>query len=381
MRVKLTPAYITTAAADPGADRSIFWDLIQPGFGLMVTRAGAKSFVVQYRANGSSRRMTISGKLTLKAARKQAKALQGQIATGSDPVVEKRRKAERATGTVRAVAELYLRREGNRLRTIDQRKAILERLVYPKIGAHPIADVRRSEIVKLLDAIADTRGPVMAARTYEVIRRLMTWHAGRTDDFRSPIVRGMWTAEKRSRERILTNDEVRQVWCAAETALPFGALVRFILLTATRRNEAARLPWGEITGDEWLLPAARHKNKRDHLIPLTAAAVDVLDALPRIGPFAFTTDGVHPISGFSGMKMRFDRACGVTGWTLHDLRRTSRSLMSQAGVNPDHAEIAIGHKLPGIRGTYDRYAFKAEKRQAFEALAKLIDQIVGKCPR
>src|ERR1700704_623572 len=117
MQVKLTPNYIATAAAQSGADRTIFWDTTQPGFGFMITRAGAKSYVVQYRANGSSRRATIDGRLSLKDARKRAKILQGQVATGGDPVLEKRRKSELVTGTVRAVAELYLKREGGRLRT------------------------------------------------------------------------------------------------------------------------------------------------------------------------------------------------------------------------------------------------------------------------
>jgi integrase len=380
MQVKLTEAYIATAAANLGADRTIFWDIAQPGFGLMVTRAGAKSYVLQYRANGSSRRATIDGRLSLKAAKKQAKILHGQVATGGDPVLEKRRKAELATGTVHAVAELYLKREGGRLRTAGQRKAILERLIYPKIGSRPIADIRRSEIVKLLDQIADQRGPVIAARTFEIIRKIMNWHAGRSDTFRTPIVRGMWTVDKKTRQRVLSEDELRRVWLTSETTPgPFGALIQFILLTATRRNEAACMRWDELVGDEWTIPASRYKNKPgqsyDHLIPLSARAREVLDMLPLMGAFVFTTDGLHPISGFSGMKSRFDKQCGVPGWTLHDLRRTARSLMSQAGVPPDHAERAIGHVIGGIRGTYDRHAFKAEKRAAFEALAALIAEI------
>jgi integrase len=380
MRIKLTPDYVTSAVPDDRVDRTIFWDTAQPGFGLMVTKAGAKSYVVQYRANGSSRRATIDGRLSLKDARKRAKILQGQVATGGDPVLEKRRKAELATNTLRAISEAYLKREGRRLRTADQRSDTLARLVYPKIGARPIAEIRRSEIVKLLDQIADDRGPVMAARTFEIIRKIMNWHAGRSDTFRTPIVRGMWTTEKRARQRILSEDELRRVWLTAAAPGPFGALIQFILLTATRRSEAACMRWDELADDEWTIPSSRYKNKPgqpyDHLIPLSAAARAVLERLPRMSAFVFSTDGVHPVSGFSTMKQRFDQQCGVTGWTLHDLRRTARSLMSQAGVNPDHAERCLGHVIGGIRGTYDRHAFKAEKRAAFEALAALIAEIV-----
>jgi integrase len=381
MRIKLTPNYIATAAADAGVDRTIFWDTAQPGFGFMITKAGARSYVLQYRSNGSSRRLTISGKLSLKDARKQAKILQGQIATGGDPVLEKRRKAELATGTVRAVAEAYLKREGKQLRTLVLRRSTFERLIFPKFGSRPIADIRRSEIVRLLDQIADDRGPMAAAHTFEALRRLMNWHAARSDDFRSPITRGMWTTQKQPRTRILSEGELRSIWNAADDMPgPFGLFIQFALLTASRRGEAADMRWDEIDGDEWLIPSSRYKNapsrNYSHLVPLTSAARSVLARLPRLGAFVFSSGDDRPISSFSFLKRQIDVRSGVKNWRLHDLRRTSRSLMSQAGVPPDHAERAIGHVIGGIRGTYDRFAFKVEKRAAFEKLAALIKEIV-----
>lgn len=93
--------------------------------------------------------------------------------------------------------------------------------------------------------------------------------------------------------------------------------------------------------------------------------------------FVFTTDGANPISGFAKFKLAFDKACGVTGWRLHDLRRTARSLMSQAGVPTDHAERCLGHVMPGVRGVYDRYEYLDEKREAFDRPAALIKRIVA----
>src|SRR5262245_46701380 len=105
----------------------------------------------------------------------------------------------------------------------------------------------------------------------------------------------------------------------------------------------------------------------------------VLGERPRIGncDYVFTTAARRPISGFSTFKLRFDIACGVKDWTLHDLRRTARSLMSRAGVNPDTAERCLGHVIAGVRGVYDRYQYEAEMRRAFEALATQIDKIVN----
>jgi integrase len=270
---------------------------------------------------------------------------------------------------------------------------VLERLVYKEVGDRPITDIRRSEIIRLLDRIEAGElkdkdgdpikgGPVMADRTLAVVRKIMNWHATRSDDFRSPIVRGMARTKpkERTRSRTLTDHELRAVWKAAGDGKgPFPALVKFLLLTAARRSEAAGLSWAEIDDADWTLPAARNKTKLDLVRPLNEAAQAVLDAQPEIDgcPYVFTTDGRAPLSGFSKFKRDFDKACGVTGWTLHDLRRTARSLMSRAAVNSDHAERCLGHVIGGVRGTYDRHEYYDERKQAFEALAAQIERVVN----
>jgi integrase len=130
----------------------------------------------------------------------------------------------------------------------------------------------------------------------------------------------------------------------------------------------------ELMGMEWVIPAERYKNKIDHLIPLSQAA---LALLPEAGEWMFSSSGAGPISGFSDHKRRFDEACGVRDWRLHDLRRTARTFMSRAGVLADHAERCLGHVIPGIRGVYDLHEYAAEKRQAFEALAAQVERIVN----
>ena len=134
----------------------------------------------------------------------------------------------------------------------------------------------------------------------------------------------------------------------------------------------------EISGTDWTIPQARYKTGLELVVPLSPAAIAILDNTPRIGrDFVFTNDGKRPIRGFTHFKRVFDDICGVTDWTLHDLRRTARSLMSRAGVQSDHAERCLGHVLPGIRGTYDKHEYRDEKRLAFEALASLVERIVN----
>jgi integrase len=379
---ELTPAFVAKAGADEGAERTVFWDERLPGFGLMVTAAGHKSWVVQYRHGHASRRMTIDGVLSLDKARKEARGILGEVAKGRDPLGERRKEAAMADNTLQRIAEDYFSREGKKLRSMDQRRAALERLVFPKLGARQIDDIKRSDIARVLDHVEDAAGPVQADHVLAYLRRIMTWHASRSDDFRSPIIRGMARTKpkERARDRILTDDELRAIWKAAEGSTgPWGAFVRFLLLTATRRNESARMVRAELSKGDWMIPAGRYKTKGDVVLPLSAAARALLDGLPQIDkcPYFFTTDGKRAIAGFSKAKKDFDKACGVTGWTLHDLRRTARSLMSRAGIAADIAERCMGHVIPGVRGVYDRHKYRDEMLQAFEALAAQIDRIIN----
>jgi integrase len=383
MRAKkaLTDRTIRALKPAPAGKRRLVWDAQVPGLGVRVTDTGAKTFVLVIRypgdRNPTPRALGAYGAMTLEAARTRGREWLAAIGNGIDPKV---REAARRADSLQAIVDAYLKRE-SQLRTIDQRRAILQRLVLPRFGARPIEDIRKGEIVALLDRIEDKNGPAMAQYTLATLRRLFTWHAGRSDDFRSPIVRGMGRVKpsEQRRQRVLDDDEIRALWRAAEaTPSVFGYFVRFLLLTAVRRNEAAAMRRSEVVGDDWIIPPQRYKTNLELVIPLSSAARAVLAKIPQIGSsdFVFTTDGKVPISGFSRFKRAFDLACGVSGWTLHDLRRTGRSLMSRAGVPSDHAERALGHVIGGIRSTYDRYEYYQEKKHAFAAVAAQIERIL-----
>ena len=413
------PAKVLTAVSvrntKPTGRRREIPDAGCAGLHLVVQPSGAKSWAVRYRIGGQTRKLTLGpvlekdasdlppalgNALTLAGARKLATEALFEVRQGSDPAATKKEAKRKARAapivrddpTLGDVVEDYLRREGKRLRSADQRRATFDRLILPVLGDRPVAEIRRSEIIRLLDDVEENRGPVMADTVLAVLRRLMNWYASRSDDFRSPIVRGMARTKPRehARERTLTDDELRAIWRAADADPgPFGAMVQFILLTAARRNEAADMTRAELTGADWTIPAERYKGKRDHVVPLGAAAQHVLQRVLRDGSeYVFTTGkrrigrpttkaGERPISGFSKFKRRFDKASGVTGWGLHDLRRTTRSLMSRTGVPSDHAERCLGHVIGGVRGIYDRHEFYDEKKRAFQLLARQIEQIVS----
>jgi integrase len=400
---KLTATFVENATVKPGAKKTVYWDEALPGFGLAVTCGGHRSYVVQYRAGhgraGTDRRMTLRcDVLKLDDARKEAKAILGQVAKGGDPLGERKREEAKAENTLRTIVENFLDREGRNLRSAAEQRATFERLVFPRLGTRQIGEIKRSEIVSLLDKIEDENGPRMATLTLAYLRRAMNWHAARVDDFRSPIVRGMARGVVGKRDRILDDDELRALWRASlGWDHPYSHMLRFIVLTATRRDEAADMSWNEMEkADLWLIPAGRYKTKLDFEVPLSGAAMKTLNAVTRLSKrVVFTTDGENPISGFSKFKIAFEAkmlselrklaserdadpdAVKLERWTVHDLRRTARSLMTRAGVAPDHAERCLGHVIGGVRGVYDRHGYRDEKRVAFEALAGLVNRVVS----
>jgi integrase len=347
----------------------------------------------------------IHGTITADQARTLAKRRAGEVAHGKDPKgdrEETRAEAKRLKAadenTVDAILDKFETRYANHLRSGGQIKDAFARLVRPRIGSKAINDLKRRDIVDMLDAIQDENGPVMADRVLAHVRKAFNWWMVQDEEFKSPIVRGMARTKprERSRKRTLTDDEIRDVWTALEHLggpACYPAYVRHLLLTMTRRTESSRLHSTEIKDALWIIPADRYKNKQDHAVPLSAMALQNLKSVSTSPArqneyFVFsTTGGKKAFSGFSKSKAELDRViakarkaagrAAMPKWTLHDLRRTARTLMSRAGVSDDHAERAMGHIISGIRGTYDRYEYLEEKRKAFEALAQLVGMILN----
>jgi integrase len=351
------------------------------GFSARRWDTGAISYSLRYRTrNGERKRFLIGthGNVTPDEARKIAKQRAGEVAGGLDPVAEKKIAEAVAGNTVSVVWDEYAKRELAKKRSAKHQKGAFDRLVRRRIGDRSIYELRRADMVKLLDVIEDNHGPVMADRMLSYLARAFRWQQVRDEDFISPIISGMsrTKAKELARERVLTDEELRAIWKATEQGT-FGALIHFLLLTAARRSEAAEMTWSELDGATWTLPASRNKTKTELVRPLSKAALAILTELPRNGGYVFAV-GSKPMTGFTARKAKLDAASGVTDWTIHDLRRTARSLMSRGAVLADHAELCLGHVLSGVRATYDRHQYFDEKAAAFEALATLVNTITEK---
>jgi integrase len=357
---------------------------------LVVQPSGAKSFAVRFRINGETRKLTLPNGVGLAAARKLAADAMLQVSQGIDPcVVKKAAKAEAAGAakdTLASICAQYFSDPRSRaLRSARERERTINRLVPTKLANRAIGSITRRELTELLDTIEQNNGQRTADKVLAILRRVWRWNQHRDDQFNSfPFIpeMGRYPAGERQRERTLGDDELARVWDAAGKAGVYGALLKFLLLTSARLREAANMTWDEIGNDHiWELPKSRNKVKTQPLArPLSQAALDVLASLPRLGHYVFTLDGRHAFSAFSRSKKSFDAQCGVSGWVVHDLRRTSRSLMSRAGVPVDHAERVLGHVIGGVRGVYDRHLFHREKKDALERLAAEINRVVNPPP-
>ena len=339
---------------------------------------GVKSFVaVALNPDGKRIWSTIGAAdaMSIAEARTRARAMLTRVRAGL-PAVEVQGE------TFGAVIANWLKRHvvAKALRSRPEIERLLRVHVLPVWGEREFVLIGRSAVAALLDQVEDGHGARQADYVLNIVRSIMNWYATRHDGYNPPIVRGMrrQSPTAQARARILSDDEIRAIWLAAETAGAYGAIIRLLLLTSQRRAKVISIRWTDLQDSEWIIPREpREKDSAGSLL-LPDAAVAIIRAQAPIGgnPYIFAGRGDGPVNGFSKSKARFDEACGVTGWRLHDLRRTARSLMSRAGVRPDIAERVMGHAISGVEGVYDRHSYRPEKGDALRRLAALIGDIV-----
>jgi integrase len=376
------------------------------GFGVRVTAAGARAFILNYRLRGREHRFTIGAWPDWSALRavREARNLRQRVDRGENPL--KDRAPIPATKSVSSVIDdfmtRYVRSKERLLRSADQIQSAFDRLVKPRIGKIGVYELRRSHVAEMLDRVEDEAGPVQADRVRAYLRKALSWYAERDDEFNlnAAFVRVGPRAnpKERARTRVLSDDELRVIWPLLAEAGTFGAMLKTLLLTAQRRDEVANMSWKEISTDGiWTIPAERYKTKRPNHVPLSNAALAVIEAQPKLDgcDYVFPSRSQTPFSGFGKSKAAFDKLVHkalqeraklgtkiepLPNWTLHDLRRTAKTLMVRAGVRPDISERVLGHVIAGVEGTYDRHSYADEKRDALEKLAAMIERILNPLP-
>jgi integrase len=453
----------TVAQAKAGQKRREIADGGCAGLYLCVHPSGQKSWAVRFRSpierddkgQRKAKKLTlgtvaevdsndapeIGRPLTLSQARTLATAALDKVRRKIDPTHERRAdvlkiktEAVKGDGTIDAAMTEFLQRyRGKKKQGIRESTRLLtatffglkrdpdnngewiktKRGVLASWSGRPLASISKSDVIALVEKIHDGKHGVKANRTLTTLKTFFHWALKRDMLAISPAALVDAPAAEKSRERFLTDVELKALWNAAgDYSYPYGDLVRLLILTGARRDELRKAPWSEFVLEKvgwlpeveyqldaglWKLPADRAKNGREHWVPLVPAVVDILGGLHRIKPtkgkpaLLFTMTGDTPFSALSGAKVRLDARmltelkrinpkAKLEPWTLHDLRRTFTSGLQRLGFPIEVTEACTNHvsgTLRGVAGTYARYKYLREKTEALQAWAHYVDNLAN----
>jgi integrase len=360
-----------------------------------LSHGGTRSWHVQFYEGGKPRRKKLGDypAMSAREARKLASDFDVKGAIASN-----------AHGTLAAVAAEYLRRyvvEKKQLRSHAEIKRCIDKYVLsPKLilankllANKPFGEIGRSEINMILDLVQKdaTKGSRNGARQADlvlaILSKMMRWYAANHDDYVSRVVPGMNRADAVARTRILDENEIRALWGAGHGQ--FVSLCKMLLLTAQRLGKVRTMRWADIDikDDTWTIPTEDPREKKHAgKLRLPRIALDIINSQPQFigNPYIFAASrrGAGP-ADFSKSKRALKKLQlkPADPWTLHDLRRTAKSLMARAGVSWHISERTLGHVIKGVEGVYDRYDYDAEKADALNRLAALIETIVAEPSR
>lgn len=422
---KLTDLFVDRVKP-PACGRDEYFDAVFGGLALRVTDRGHKSWSLFYRIGGRLRRFTIGNYPPIKPAqaRREADEALERVRQGIDPAVEK--KIRRTSplpenDTFGILSQYYLEnyaRKNTASSMYKETKRIIERDVLPVWRDRPVSGITRRDVIGLIDGIASRGAEVQANRVLARLKALFNWAVEKDRLKLSPITGMRPPTKEYTRDRALTDDELRWFWTASETiGWPFGPLAKLLLLTGQRRDEVGGLEWPEIdvVKKTWTIPRAKAKNSRAHEVQLSAAAIEVLRSIPHVdNSLVFTTTGDTPVSGFARAKRRLDAAMikarrhslglpekdadlrkslgiadskplpvEIPGWILHDLRRTVATGMARLGVQPHVVDKVLNHtsgKIRGVAAVYNRFEYLKERRVALDAWGGYVTDLVTPAP-
>jgi integrase len=391
--MKLTAAAVRSADIPPGKSEAIFFDDDVPGFGLRVREGGSRSFVFQYKLGTKQRRMALGTATALNfgATRKTAETLYARVKLGQDPAGEKNHARLKATETFEAVARQHLedKRKEMRPRSYSQVERHLLKHAKP-LHKLQFEKISRQDIAACVRSVRDNSGVPNGNRVSSSLSGLFSWAINEGLVENNPAI-GLKRPKEKTRERVLEAAELRLIWKSLEDD-HYGAIIKLLMLTGQRASEIAGLRWSEMRGQAFLLPADRTKNGREHLVPLSGLALEIIakhpnrqtpEGEPRDLMFGYAKG---PFSGWSGCKETLDALMkkandgkAIPHWTPHDLRRSFATHSAEIGIQPHIIEAVLNHisgHRAGVAGIYNRATYDAEKKTALDRWAEHLITVV-----
>jgi integrase len=357
------------------------YDATVRGLGIRIAVSGTKTWFVMRRVNGRMVRASLGRypSISLNNARKKAVDTISQMDEGTLPRTSDADRFEQ-------VFEEWLKRDQITNRRRHTVELALRKYACPAFKGMKVDTVRKADIIRLLDKIADNGAPIQANRVLAYLRRFFNWCLERDIISGSPVFGIKPPNKEHSRERVLSHEELRAVWAGADQmGYPFGPMIQLLILTGQRLNEVATAPWQEfdLGMTEWKLPGTRTKNGRAHNVHLTPAALDIISQLPKMdgSGLLFTTTGTTPISGFSRAKKKLDSLSGTSDWTFHDLRRSFATHATEAlGCSPVVVDKILNHvsgSVKGVAAIYQRGEYLEERKEALEKWEAFVLDCIG----
>lgn len=374
--------------------RTIYYDNNQPGLRFLVTPTGNKSFQFQMWSKKLGKPLTRTlGKfrtISLLEAREKAAGLITEINDGVDieRVQAESNRARLLEPTVQDFSAVFIERycQAKQLRSIKETKRILDKEICPHIGKIKMSDVKRADLIHLLDKIQDRGALILCNRVHSVLSKMFSFAIERDVIEISPVYGVKKRGVELKRERILSNDEIRLLWKSLKNSTSC-MLLKFLLLTGQRTGEARQLEWSELNGNVWLIPSTKSKNKSSHTVPLSTGAMEIVEHMKTVSHGRYVFPGKRSESKSADCCLdenmaghHFQRAIKKYGWertTVHDLRRTMRSKLSELGIAPMVAEKILNHKIPGIISVYDHHEYLNEKQDALQKWCNRLNEILN----
>lgn len=302
---------------------------------------------------------------------------------GRDPATEKREARRRlVTDRVDDLIEAFIKQHVSKRRSAGEIGRILKREIVARWGSRSVHAIKRRDIIELVSEIVDRGAPIGANKILKVAKTFFGWCVGKGIIDRSPCEGVKSPTREVTRDRVLSDEELgRVVKAARQIGGAYGGIVELLALTGQRREEVAQMTWDELDLEKrvWTLPGTRTKNGKPHIVHLSEPATRVIVARPKRATYVFTA-GHKAFSAFSPSKPKLDEHAEVSGWRLHDLRRTVVSGMARLGVPPHVADKILNHAsgtISGVAAVYQRHEFLEERKIALERWGVHIEEITS----
>lgn len=356
------------ALKTPSEGASIFYDDALTGFGVRVSEGGTKSYILTHGRRRQRETIGRVGVISLQDARAEAKLRLAEYTLGR----EKPKSVRWSDALQQYLAEVA---DTCKPRTHADYDYFLNRFV--RYGDMKLSEISPHDIRQTIERLAHS--PAVQHRAYTVLRAFLGWAHRKHYLDRNPMERMQAPPGSTPRERILSNDELKQVWLAAGDDT-YGKIAKLLILTGQRRGEITGLTGAMVGIDTITFPPGYTKNGRQHVLPLGVMAKNVLGRERSGNDLYFPARGrTTPFNGFSKGKAQLDERCGFSDWTLHDLRRTFASGLASLGVQLPAIERLLNHvsgSFGGIVGVYQRYDFMPEMQDAIVRWEKYVGRLI-----